>query len=227
MEWNKLVYLEDRPVRKLDRITAEAWAEGGFELEQQRKNEFLIEEHKINTSFVQRNIVLQEEYKKYREQKIANIKMETKAVKDKLIEKQRSLRDMIRRARPNTEEYEDLQSKLVNVDQELKNDMFEIINEDDIVVPPIRRVADQPGQPGYRQRQEELRREEREREAWERERQQRIERERVDMPKADSIIPIPRQEAPKVKSRAERIKEEGCVMSTDSESENDPTMMAK
>lgn len=223
----KLVYLDERPVKKIDRLAAQAWAEGGFELENQVRKEILEEEHKKNVSFVKNNQKLQEEYEKYRAIKIANIKADTKEKKDKLVNRQLSLRDMIRRARPNTEEKHGLEEELINVDQELNNDMFEILNDNEIVVPPMRLVSDQRNQPEYRRRQLEARRDEREREARDREHQEYLDRERVDMPKASGIIPVPKPQEPQIKSRAQRMKEEGCVMSTDSESENDPTIVAK
>jgi hypothetical protein len=225
--FKKLLYLDDRPVKEIDRIAAVAWMEGGPDLENQKRKEYHDKQQEVYRTYYNRNVELQEEYKKYKAQKIANIKAETKAKKDALLERQSKLRDLIRTARPHTEEKDQLEGELTVVDQELASDMYEILDDDKIVVPPMHIVANQRNQPGYRQRREQQLREEREREARDRERQEYMERERVNQPKASAVIPSPKPESPRVKTRAERMRDEGCVMSTDSESENDPTIMAK
>lgn len=225
--FKKLVYLDDRPIKEIDRLAAEAWTEGGPELELQRRKEFTEREMAIKRSYYARNVELQEEYNKYRELKIKNMKEETKKKRDELVNRQMSLREMIRKVRPNTDEKLKLEDQLDRVTKEMNSDMFEILKDGDIAVPPMRRVADQKNQPQYRQRMEDERREKREQEYRDRERQEYLDRERPDQPKASGIIPIPRQEEPTVRTRAQRMKEDGCVMSTDSESENDPTLSAK
>jgi len=120
-----------------------------------------------------------------------------------------------------------LELELQAVGQELKSDMFDIIKDEDIVVPPMRRVADQKNQPEYHIRRAQELREQREREERERRLKEYNDRERVDQVKANSVIPAAVQESPKVRSKAQRIREEGCVVSTDSESDNDPTIQAK
>jgi hypothetical protein len=111
--FKKLLYLDDRPVKDLDRIAAEAWVEGGLELEQIKRKEYLEAENARKRTYYLRNIELQEEYKKYKEVKIANMKKETQERYDKLNERKLKLRDMIKKARPQTSEKEQLENRLV------------------------------------------------------------------------------------------------------------------
>ena len=226
--FRKLKYLDDRPVKELDRIASEAWVKGGHELEMEKRREYAKAQIDRQRTYFSRNIELQEEYKKYKEKKIANMKKDTKEKRDKLVDRQMKLREMIRRARPQTEEKKKIESELEFVGQELNNDMFEILKDDsNIAVPPMRRVADQRNQPEHYRRVEEEKRERLEKEARDREIKQYNERERPDLPKAPGLIPTPVVAAPRVKTKAERMRDEGVVMSTDSESENDPTLPAK
>mmetsp|Transcript_18846 Transcript_18846/g.18514 ORF Transcript_18846/g.18514 Transcript_18846/m.18514 type:complete len:384 (-) Transcript_18846:24-1175(-) len=225
--FKKLKYLDDRPVTELERIASEAWCTGGHELEMQKRKEYQEADLAKKRTYYCRNMELQEEYKKYKAIKIENMKKDTREKRDKLMEKKDKLREMIRKARPHTEEKKKMEYEMENLDTELNHDMFDILKDDNIAVPPMRRVADQRNQPEELIRREQSRREQLEEEAKERARQEYLDRERPDLPKAPGLIPTPVAEQPRVKSKAERMRDEGVVMSTDSESENDPTLPAK
>ena len=222
-----LRYLDDRPVKQLDRLAAEAYMKGGREAENKVRKEYLQAEREKLRDNVRRTREFEEQAKRQRQRQIESIKKDVQDKKQKLLDKRSNLREMIRNARLTQEEKQKTEWAIESVDQELNSDMFHIINDSDIVVPPLRRVADQANQPQERERREKQRREEREREAREREIKEYEERERVNLPKAQGIIPVPVKDTSKVKTRAERMRDEGVVMSTDSESENDPTLFAK
>lgn len=222
-----LLYLDDRPVKPIDRLCAEAFVEGGRDKEFEVRKEFLEAERNKMRENVRRTREIEEAAKKTRQLQIESIKKDVRDRKNMLLDKRNNLREMIRTARLNADEKQKTQWAIQAVDDELASDMFHITNDDDIVVPATRRVADQRNQPQERERREQQRRDDQEREARERERKEYEERERVGMPKAQGIIPTPVQETSKIKTRAQRMRDEGVVVSTDSESENDPTLFAK
>lgn len=225
--FKNLLYLDDRPVKELDRLAAQAWAEGGVEKETEVRKAYMEAQINRMRTHTQKTREVEEEGRRHRARQLELIKADTKLKKDKLLERQTNLRELIRTARHSAEEKNKIELELKVVDQELNNDMFEIINEDKIVVPPMRRVADQKNQPEYHERLQRERRERLEKEEMERRIKEYNERERIGQPKAQSVIPSPSVVAPKVRSKAQRMREEGVVMSTDSESENDPTIFAK
>lgn len=217
-----LLYLDDKPVKELDRLAAEAYMTGGREAEQEVRKQYLESERQRIRSYVKRNSELEEEAKKKKQLQIESIKRDIQIRKSSLLSKRDNLREMIRTARLNAEERQNTEWAIEAVDQELGSDFFNIMNDDEIVVPQMRRVSDGPNQP----EEEGRRRERREKEQREREQREYEERERVNLPKAGMIIPEVK-ESGRVKTKAERMRDEGVVVSTDSECENDPTLFAK
>ena len=138
-----LVYLDERPVKEIDRLAAVAYAEGGFEKEKEVRKKYMDAQINRMRTHTQRTRELEEEGRKHRAKQIEMIKADTKAKKEKLLDRQSSLKEMIRAARSSLEEKSQIELELQVVEQELQRDMFDIINEDRIVVPPMRRVADQ------------------------------------------------------------------------------------
>lgn len=216
--FKKLRYLDDRPVKEIDRIASEAYCNGGPELEMEKRKEYMMAEDEKRRKYYLRNSALSEEYKAYRAKKLANMKAETLEKKKSILERRSKLRDMIRNARPGTETHEELDGQISMIDQELQSDIFEILNlpDEQVVVPPMRPMN--TISPSYLRSQ-------REREARDRELRELNQRE--NGPKVDGIIPVAKQESPRMKNKAQRQRDEGVVMSTDSESENDPTVFAK
>ncbi len=94
--FRKLRYLDDRPVSEIERIAADAWKEGGPELEGQKRREYQEADMARKRSYYLRNNEIEEEYRKYKAEKIANMKKDTKEKQDKLIDKKEKLREMIR-----------------------------------------------------------------------------------------------------------------------------------
>jgi len=73
-----LVFLDDRPVKPLDRLAAEAWAEGGTEKETEVRKKFLEEERAKMRSYLVKTRELEEEARKHRNLQIALIKADVK-----------------------------------------------------------------------------------------------------------------------------------------------------
>lgn len=59
----KLSYLDDRPVKDVERVCARAWAEGGREAEARARREFNQQEEERLTGYVKGNRELQERYR--------------------------------------------------------------------------------------------------------------------------------------------------------------------
>ena len=121
--FKNLLYLDDRPVKELDRLAAQAWAEGGVEKETEVRKAYMEAQINRMRTHTQKTREVEEEGRRHRARQLELIKADTKLKKDKLLERQTNLRELIRTARHSAEEKNKIELELKVVDQELNNDI--------------------------------------------------------------------------------------------------------
>ena len=90
-----LVYFDDRPVFEVDRLSFDAWRQGGVEGEKEARKEYMQEQDRKRRAITARNREIEDEGKKKREMRFKMVREELLTEKRELEKKKEQLRIMI------------------------------------------------------------------------------------------------------------------------------------
>lgn len=82
-----LLYLDDRPVKEVDRDAAEAWMRGGFEEEKKVRKAYYDEQRRKERNYINYATEMAEEYKRKKRMALDRIEKAAKKKKEELLVK--------------------------------------------------------------------------------------------------------------------------------------------
>eukprot|EP00347_Sterkiella_histriomuscorum_P004474 403360327 len=126
-----LYYLDDRPIFEIERLSADAWAQGGAEAELEAKR--VYQEKKTNEmkSITARNRELAEEGKKRRKEIMAKMLDELKNEKQEMIERRENLKTAYKEMNDDDAQKSYTLLKIRKIEDDLKSEYYKLIEDKD------------------------------------------------------------------------------------------------
>ena len=176
-----LYYLDDRPIFEIERLAADAWAQGGAQAEKEARQKYQDDKDRQMRAYTQRGRELTEEGKKKRKDIMKKMLDELRADKEALIKKREELKAYYKSLPENSQEKPYTLSKIRKIEDDLKTEYYKILEERDELPPSVAKAKAPNVQ--SKQYQEELL-ENRKREAEQRKRQEEMRKESERMERA-------------------------------------------
>lgn len=126
-----LYYLDDRPVFEIERITANAWAEGGNEAEQAARKEYTEKKNAAMRSITQRGRELTEQGKKQRKENMQRMLNELRTEKEEMIKKREDLKAKYKSLPDDHPEKSYTLLKIRKIEDDLKTEFYKLVEDPD------------------------------------------------------------------------------------------------